>query len=280
MNRWPALIVLSLFGSSTALATDVGRFANVAGVVSSYKPEAPEVALTPAIGTAVALGEREETGPASSAKILIGDGGGLISLGPNTRFSVDQQAVDQNSGAKESIFGIVAGKVRVFVSRFWSDRPTVKVDSPTAVVAIKGSEVALEAFSDKRLTVSVLGGSASVTLKGDGRSIDLESGDMLKIDASGKPVGAPTKLAAGAAAALRAATDVGLGEMPVLLTNLPGLAPPGAMTFQDSVERGGVAMRHVIQGESLASNGPTWSDPAGAASVPPVDCNCGPQGAQ
>jgi hypothetical protein len=132
--------------------------------VTSLKPGATEsVPARP--GAPIVLDELEASGPASSAKMTFGDGA-VISIGQRTEFKVTRQAVDEATGASTSTIDLAIGKLRVFVSRFWSGRPEVRVETPTAVVGIKGSEVVVEVLEDGTTKVTVLSGSASVARKG------------------------------------------------------------------------------------------------------------------
>ena len=159
----PVLILLGLAWVGTQ-AADVGRFAVVQNQVTSMKPGARQG--TPARpGAVIVLDELETSGPASAAKMTFGEGA-VISIGQNTEFKVTRQAVDQATGASVSTVNLLTGKLRVFVSRFWSGRPEVEVETPTAVVGVKGSEVVVEVFEDGRTVVTVLSGSASVRRKG------------------------------------------------------------------------------------------------------------------
>jgi hypothetical protein len=277
MRRLIALPVV--ITASFAWATDVGRFAFVQKEVNSFKPSVTESVLAKA-GDTVVVGEREVTGVASGAKLLFGEGG-VVSLGANTSFVVSQLAVDQATGKNTSSVSVLFGRARVFLSRFWSDRPEVKIDQPTAVVGIKGTEVGLEQFRDGRLTITCYGGDAGVLTKATPPlTFELRAGMQLKLDASGKPVGPPSTLSAAELDALRNSVDIitDLVGSGVLGGQRAMAAPsPGDIASQFS-GLGSIAGRAAVNTSSNSANGGTWSDPAGALLLPPIDsgCNCGP----
>jgi hypothetical protein len=279
-QRYSTSLVLSFVAATLATpAADVGKFVFVQKDVTSYKAAAPEAGVPVAVGSGIAVGDREVTGVNSGAKMLFGEGG-VISLGANTSLLIKQETVDQATGKKTSWFDVI-GRARIFLSRFWSDRPEVKVDTQTAVVGIKGTEVGLERFRDNRLTVTAFSGITTVDTKGARpQRFELQPGMQLKIDALGNPVGPPTAISAAELDALRQSTDPMLVIEGTVVTAGSGLAAPGggdiAQQFS-GLGSLGAAMRNT-QTESLAANGPTWSDPSSAALLAPLvtDCNCTP----
>jgi len=179
----------------TALAAEVGRFAVVQNDVRSLKPGASApVAAIP--GSGIVVEERETTGVASGAKLTFGEGA-VISLGEKTTFAVTRQAVDQATGASTSTLDLAIGRARVFVSRFWGGRPKVDVNTPTAVVGIKGSEVAIDVAEDGATTVTVISGEADVEAKATpGRATTVAAGGRLKVDPRGALRGAAERATA------------------------------------------------------------------------------------
>lgn len=159
-----AAAVFAASAAFSAAASEVGRFAVVQNRVTTLKPGAAD-AVPASVGASVVLDEEETTAGSSAATLTIGEGA-VISLGENTRFRVSREVVDRATGAKASILDLAIGKARIFVSRFWSGRPEVRVETPTAVVGIKGSEVVVEVERDGETTVTVLLGSAEVGERG------------------------------------------------------------------------------------------------------------------
>ncbi|MFN7966850.1 MAG: FecR domain-containing protein [Acidobacteriota bacterium] len=275
MRRLIVLIVVLTTG--LAWATEVGRFAFVQKEVNSFKPSVTEPVQAKA-GDAVVVGEREVTGAASGAKLLFGEGG-VVSLGANTSFAVSQLAVDQATGKNTSSLSVLFGKARVFLSRFWSDRPEVKIDQPTAVVGIKGTEVGLEQFRDGRLTITCYGGTAGVLTKATPpQTFELREGMQLKLDASGKPVGPPSTLSAAELDALRNSVDIiADGAGGGVSGGQRAMAAPSPSDIASQFSGlGSTAGRAAVNTSSNSANGGAWSDPAGTLLPPPVDsgCNC------
>lgn len=182
------VIVVScgLLALVTGARAGVGRFALVQNQVTSLKPGAAS-AVPAHVGMEVVLDEREETGAASGAKLLFG-AGGVITLGERTQFVVTRDAAMQAAGQDVGLFRMLIGKVRVFVSRFWSGRPPVRVETPTSVVGIKGSDVGVEVDEKGATLVSVFSGHADVLVRAarEEQLIELSAGEQLSIDANGR----------------------------------------------------------------------------------------------
>lgn len=265
-----------LLAASTALVpaaastTDpVGRFALVQNRVESKKPGAASAAPVK-VGDPVILGETETTGDASAAKLTFGQGA-VISLGAKTTFKVDRAAVDQATGASTSFLDVAAGKARVFVSRFWSGRPEVKVSTPTAVVGIKGSEVVIDVAPGGNTVVSVLGGSARIESKG--KAMDLVSGQQLTVGPAG-PAGPAKTLSEGEKGELRSATEPAPAADRSVASNLPlvGAPTPGLGDKADA------AIRFVQSTEADSSKGGIWQNPAANVFPQPPDAARGQVG--
>lgn len=259
-------------------ATEVGRFAFVQQEVNSLKPGATDP-IAAKVGDTIVMGEEESTGAASGAKLLFGEGG-VITLGANTRFEVSSQAVDQATGRNVSTFSLLVGKARVFLSRFWSGRPEVKVDQPTAVVGIKGTEVGVEQYRDGRLTITCYGGNAAVrTKQASPQEFELSRGMQLKLDANGTPVGPPATLAAAELEALRSGLDLiadGAGESGARAEKGSVAAPSPNDIAASFGGLGATVGRVAIHAGTNGAAGAAWADPATSLLPSPAetDCNC------
>lgn len=248
--------------AASAAAEPIGRFALVQNRVESQRPGA-SAPVAVRIGDPVGLGETETTGEASAAKLTFGPGA-VVSLGAKTTFKVDRAAVDQATGASTSFLDVAVGKARVFVSRFWSDRPDLKVKTPTAVVGIKGSEVVIDVTPGGDTIVSVLGGSA--TIESGGKTTDLAAGRQLALGKGG-PAGPAKTLTDGAKAELRASTEPAPAADRTLVAGLPvvGAPTPGLGDKADA------AIRFVQGTESDSSKGLLWQNPAANVFPAPPD---------
>lgn len=251
--RIKLLVVTLALGwvAAPAVAQEVGKFAVVQNQVSSKRPGATE-AVPAVIGAPIVIQESEITGPASRAKLVFGEGA-VISIGQNTTFEVSQQAVDQATGKSTSSVSVAQGNLRVFVSRFWGGRPEVEVNTPTAVVGIKGSEVLVE-VTDGKTVVTVFGGSAEVRAKTGGRSVTLTVAQQVEVTSAGG-VGNPIVVDSAALAGLWEMSEP-IPQPPLEFpTQRPVLPPP------DPLDRA-----TLIAADCLTCPGSTpMADPAGRA---------------
>ena len=261
-----ATLTVALSALIPAVAADDGRYAIVQNQQRSVKPGAQ--ASVPAVaGSGISLDEQETTGPASAAKMTFGEGA-VVSLGQGTTFTVTREAVDEATGAKTSTMDLLAGKARVFVSRFWSGRPEVRVSTPTAVAGVKGSEVGVEVFPDKSTLVTVISGSAWVEAKGEaGTRRELSARRRVRIDATGR-FETENEAPVAALEDLRKATEpVPLAPRELIGKKPTQDAPPGS-TSGSAASFGKRGKSRMAQATSAVSAmGALWSDPA--ANVPP-----------
>lgn len=255
--RFVSMAAVLAAGLLPARAQEVGRFAVVQREVASLKPGA--AAAVPAVaGGGIVLDEQESTGEASAAKMTFGEGA-VISIGQKTSFKVTRQAVDEATGASVSAIDVALGKVRVFVSRFWSGRPEVRVNTPTAVVGIKGSEIVVEVLADGTTRVTTISGSATVDRPGaPGGRREIGPAQQLQVARGGTGLDAPKGVTADDIAALRRDTEP-VPQAPGELPPDPPVEKPPAVA-DDDVRRGAT-----LGTVAESSQGVLWSDPAANA---------------
>lgn len=246
---------------TVAEAKDVGRFAVVQGEVTTLKPEA--VSPIPAApGAVIVLEEEEATGAASAAKMTFGDWG-VVSIGQRTRFRVSEEVVAEATGRSVSKIGMLAGKLRIFVSRFAGGRPEVQVETPTAVVGIKGSEVGVELLEDGSTVITVLSGSATIKLKkGSGQTRTLGPTESWTIPPRGDPPASPATVDEETMERLRGQTEPDPEAPPAPPDDPPASEPP--------VPPSGVGGDSITNTLAVSSSGNLFSRPSSSALPQPV----------
>ncbi len=241
---------------------EVGHFAIVQNEVTSLRPDA--AAPIPArAGATIVLNEEESTGAASAAKMTFGEWG-VISVGQRTKFKITREAVAEATGESVSALELLAGKARIFVSRLVSGRPEIRVNTPSAVVGIKGSEVVVEILPDGGTVVTVLSGSATVrarTASGDGRS--LRRAESASVSAIGGPLADSTQVSPEQIAALREETEPVPTPPRDPPDNPPAQDPPAVAGGTDD------SGRLVINTTAISSAGSVLAAPAATAVPPP-----------
>jgi hypothetical protein len=169
------------------MAADVGEVVLVRNTVHGTAPGQAVRSLS--VGDGLALGLRVETGVGSAAKMTF-DPRGALTLGANARVTLDRATVDQATGRNESALSILAGSVRLALSKLF--RGEVAIDTPTATVGVKGTDVWVEVDEPTGTTVvTVLEGEVSVRSKAGGE-VAVQAGTRTVV-ASGQ---APTPPAA------------------------------------------------------------------------------------
>lgn len=238
-----------------AQAQVVGKLAVAQNSVLSLKPGATEP-VKATVGAQMVLNEQATTEKASRAKFVFGEGA-LVTIGQNTTFKVSQEAVDQATGASTSKVEVQEGQIRVFVSRFWTGRPKVEIDTPTAVVGIKGSEVMVEVV-DGVTTVTVFGGHAEVTSRaGAGGeaagTATVTAGQQTNVTATATAPSPPVNVAPAALASLWNSTE----PTPEPPTTLPAATTGG----------GGSSSGGGSKGSKSSSNGSGSNNIATVAAI-------------
>lgn len=161
MDAMKALVVPFALLAAPALAVDVGE---VVLVRNSVRGTAPGQAARPlGVGDGLVLNLLVETGADSAAKMTF-DPKGSLTLGAKARVTLDRVTVDEQTGRNQSALSILFGSVRLALSK--SFRGQVAIDTPTATVGVKGTDVWVEVDEATGTTVvSVLEGEVSVTTK-------------------------------------------------------------------------------------------------------------------
>ncbi len=216
-RTFAAALGLALAGAGVAGAADVGEAVLVRNDVKGTLPGA--AARSMAAGDRVALGLSVATGAASSIRMTF-DPKGALSLGPQTTLTVDQPVVDRATGRSVSKIGMLVGSLRVSLgSQFGGE---VEVATPSAVVGIKGTVVAILVAPSGRTTVFVLEGSAATRDKARTSVVEVAEGTFVVVEPEGRP-GAARPFDPAALALLEGLLD-GMKDAPP-----PPALPPGRL---------------------------------------------------
>jgi hypothetical protein len=158
------LLALLFLPALPAQAADVGEVVLVRNLVRGTAPGAAARPLS--VGEGVVLGLRVETGADSGTKMTF-DPSGSLTVGANTRATIDKAVVDRATGRSDSVLSVLAGTVRLALGKLFSGE--VAVDTPTAVVGVKGTDLRVEVEEATGTTVVlVTEGEVSVRSKAGG----------------------------------------------------------------------------------------------------------------
>jgi hypothetical protein len=182
--------LLALVGGLTlaggpALCADVGETVMVRNDVTGTP--AAGTARKMAVGDGIGLGLALATAQASAVKMTFVPQGALT-LGPETRLTIEQTVVDRATGRDTSKLSLSVGRLRVALGKLFEG--DVEVKTPAAVIGIKGTDVLLDLDAAGRLTVLVLAGTAKVGEAGGGGALDVGPGRYTTVEPGGRPDGA------------------------------------------------------------------------------------------
>jgi hypothetical protein len=137
-----------LLAAGSAFAADVGEVVLVRNDVRGTPQGGSPRPL--AVGNGVGLDLRVETGADSGAKMTF-DPQGALTLGSRARIVIDRNLVDQVTGHSESALSVLAGQVRLALGKLF--RGEVSIDTPTAVVGVKGTDLRVDVDEPTGTTV-------------------------------------------------------------------------------------------------------------------------------
>lgn len=171
MRRFQTLLLLS-FVVSVPLAAQprVGEVVLAAGEVTSTLPDGRSGALAP--GDDVLLLTRVETGRRSAAQMTF-DPQGALQLGAEARVVLDRSEVDELTGRNRSTLSLLLGRLRLALVP--GAETDVTVDTPTATIGVKGTDVRFEVDRRGATVVAVYEGEVTVTSKAGGEALTLEA---------------------------------------------------------------------------------------------------------
>jgi hypothetical protein len=113
------------------------------------------------LNDAFQIGDKLKTYDASAARILFMEDS-FLNIGPATEYSLTRSRYDEITGARDIGFGLAAGKIRLAVGRLFG-RGSASVETPTAVVGVKGTDVIVGYDAKgKRTLILVLQGEVEV----------------------------------------------------------------------------------------------------------------------
>lgn len=171
----------------------VGRMALVRGDVHGTPPGGTRSAM--AVADPIVLDHLLETGRESAAKLAL-DPEGVLTMGPETRLTVDQATVDRATGESQSVLTLLLGRIEVALGSLF--RGEVTVETPSASLGVKGTVFRVLVDAAGRTLVAVLEGVVEVTAKATGETVTLEAGEYVIVEPDGTILGpAPFDPSAG-----------------------------------------------------------------------------------
>jgi hypothetical protein len=177
------LAVMASAGSARADTTNgavIGGFAEVANSVSGAMPgqtPAPKQVKSPAH-----FGEHVLTEAGSRATIMFIDKSHLL-IGEKSEVTIDAFVFDPKSGAEQATYNLASGALRLVSGAIKGDN--LKIQTPTAIVAVRGTNLKIRVLENGETMVSVNRGRVDITARRTGETASLGAGQTVAADAEG-----------------------------------------------------------------------------------------------
>ena len=135
------ILVSALAFATPALADDIGQVKVAKGAVQVER-EGKRMAAT--VGMAVRTSDVLVTGADGSAGVTFSDNS-LVSVGPNSVFSIDKYRFDTTTHAGEFEGSLRKGKLAAVSGKMVKQAPeSMKIRTPSSVMAVRGTEFVVQ----------------------------------------------------------------------------------------------------------------------------------------
>jgi hypothetical protein len=154
----------------------VARAAGVTGPATLMSPGAAALVLTP--GYILSPGDRIDTRAGGRVVIDLSDGS-MVVVSPGSLVTLkDYRAAT----SLRELFEITLGMVRVKINHFAGKPNPYRMNSPTASIAVRGTEFTIEVDSSGTTQVTVIEGAVEVSSLSDpARSVVLQAGETFRL---------------------------------------------------------------------------------------------------
>ena len=183
LYRFSALAVLLCavtFGRAEADTTVVGGYAEVTNAVTGALPgqqPTPRQVKSPAH-----FGERVITAAGSRANIMFIDGSHVL-VGEKAELTIDAFVFDPKTGTEQATYQIAAGALRLVSGAIKGDK--LKILTPTAAIAVRGTNVKIRVLPSGETLVSVNRGQVEITSRRSGETASLGAGESVSANGQG-----------------------------------------------------------------------------------------------
>ena len=158
----------------------VGGFAEVENSVSGALPGQTPAAKQPK--SPAHFGEQVVTAGGAKANISFIDGSNLL-LGENAEVTIDSFVFDPKTGKERAVVTLTAGALRFVSGQIKSDN--LRIETPTAAIAVRGTNFKLKVLPDGTTIVSVNRGSVEVTSRRTFATATLGAGQSVRCNDQG-----------------------------------------------------------------------------------------------
>jgi hypothetical protein len=183
-----ALLLAAVLPVSAGAAEAIGKVVGAEGQVTIL-PSGGGQARQATTGTVLYEGDTLKAAKGSRAKLLMVDDS-IITIAESTELKLSEYRLDDRQKTRNSTLSLITGKVRLLVSKLVAHRSQYQVQTPTAVMGVRGTSVIVWTETDpatgKTTTfMLVLDGEISVT--GAGVTKDASAGMVIQISEGEAP---------------------------------------------------------------------------------------------
>jgi hypothetical protein len=182
MNVFFAAFILAAHAAG-ATSDPVAKVTNVAGSVTVGERHA-------AVNDNLFDGETVTTGSDSSLKMIFKDDS-VVDVGAGSKFKITHFESSENW--RQGTFSLLYGKIRALVTKSLGNKSSFKVNTSTALMGVRGTELVVESGKGTKLTV--ISGEVGVSSH-DHPEVMVKSGESIGIAGPGQ-IGAPRALTPG-----------------------------------------------------------------------------------
>lgn len=183
-----AILLACLVPVGAQAAQAIGKVVGVEGQVMIL-PSGGGQARQATTGTVLYEGDTIKAAKSSRAKLLMVDDS-IVTIAESTELRLSEYRLDERQKTRNSTLSLITGKVRLLVSKLVAHRSQYQVQTPTAVMGVRGTSVVVWTETDpatgKTTTfILVLDGEISVT--GAGVTKDASAGMVIQISEGEAP---------------------------------------------------------------------------------------------
>lgn len=219
---------------------------------------------TAKMNSAIFSGDRIKTNLNSRVELEMPDGS-VIKVQENTIFDVKTIKTKEKDNSDEMNFTLFAGNIWAKFKKIVSTRQKRQIESPSAVVAIRGTTIEMDVAQNKSTTVRVIEGKVSFRSKdtqgevevGTNQESTVEEGKAPTPPSSISKTGEDSEAAQSGELELRVQTDqLQYTDPSILVTGVPvsGRTNPGAQVFANGIPLN-VRPNGAFEGRIKASEG-------------------------
>jgi hypothetical protein len=139
--------------------------------------------LSCSMGTAVQLGDVIKTGADARLRLRFVDGS-ILTLGENTRLSVDLFAVDAANKSRTVVLTVLEGIVNAAAAKSGENKFDYQIKTPSGYSAVRGTKW-ITGYRQSVMGVYVLNGTVEMGANGDKPPVMINGGQWGSIDAAG-----------------------------------------------------------------------------------------------